>query len=653
MSEFGIPPFCDYPSDENECPVTTLRAQRPKLMEDGSTTMEFFLGALLAYRKLVVKAKPGQIDGKDTAAHDMYISKNCCVVVWRMEVFILHWNLAVAWTRLAMSHEKNIATTPTYLPSANPWRSKEQFKNWANSAVGDAKVASTATNDATQTYPHATAAAHAYAQAAAAVQVCQEHVYAIHKAHKQPERNKPKISAPKLLRAGSSFTSQPFLNVWKSLLLAEAQRVVVCHQAIMAMQQQVEMSNNLLLGDEDAKADFKQLAQTAGGAGALMSTVIHNCRNHPFDLQSWLRIAEGWKIIFVALSNYAAALGVDSEPQAMTVRLQCAESSLQELKNLHVLTEYQGMMKQIRPILTKLVTERLALLESSRESATFAITVVDNSATKLVYPFYYHPIDPHSGWHGRGRLTVTDDDDFIPTWPSTTPATTEEVSNNDISMALLWPSTSSSPKVELDSFTASMKKAKRQEKHVLAVIFADNVAQDRYLNEVLDESDSLVHEILAQGFVRWQANYNNVVAQLYKETNNVTQFPHVAIWEPQTATLMWRCEEWDGSKDPLYAERFAAAALECGSYNPYEGLPSIPETSPIQGDANPPTRLICTQGGFRAALDQAWATRKWVLVNLQCDSIVASHQLNRDVWHDSVIEDMVREGFVFWQKVCI
>ena len=82
-----------------------------------------------------------------------------------------------------------------------------------------------------------------------------------------------------------------------------------------------------------------------------------------------------------------------------------------------------------------------------------------------------------------------------------------------------------------------------------------------------------------------------------------------------------------------------------------QGLASKPLASPILGDSKPPTHLIYADVGFRAVLEQAWATQKWVLVNVQSDSSLASHVLNRDVWHNPVVEEIVRENFVFWQKV--
>ena len=46
-------------------------------------------------------------------------------------------------------------------------------------------------------------------------------------------------------------------------------------------------------------------------------------------------------------------------------------------------------------------------------------------------------------------------------------------------------------------------------------------------------------------------------------------------------------------------------------------------------------------------------SKRWLLVNIQKDSEFASHALNRDVWRDELVENLVREGFIFWQTVSI
>jgi UBX domain-containing protein 7 len=65
----------------------------------------------------------------------------------------------------------------------------------------------------------------------------------------------------------------------------------------------------------------------------------------------------------------------------------------------------------------------------------------------------------------------------------------------------------------------------------------------------------------------------------------------------------------------------------------------------------PPIHLIHRAGGFQGARAMAKDTKRWLLVNIQRDAEFACHALNRDVWHDELIENLIREGFIFWQQV--
>ncbi len=65
----------------------------------------------------------------------------------------------------------------------------------------------------------------------------------------------------------------------------------------------------------------------------------------------------------------------------------------------------------------------------------------------------------------------------------------------------------------------------------------------------------------------------------------------------------------------------------------------------------PPVNLMHTAGGFQGARNVAKNARRWLLVNLQNDSDFSCHALNRDVWRDELVENLVRSGFIFWQNV--
>ncbi|KAL7508698.1 hypothetical protein ACHAXN_005806 [Cyclotella atomus] len=64
---------------------------------------------------------------------------------------------------------------------------------------------------------------------------------------------------------------------------------------------------------------------------------------------------------------------------------------------------------------------------------------------------------------------------------------------------------------------------------------------------------------------------------------------------------------------------------------------------------SPPTHLMHRGGGFQGARNVAKDARRWLLVNVQSDGDFACHALNRDVWRDELVENLVREGFIFWQ----
>lgn len=84
-------------------------------------------------------------------------------------------------------------------------------------------------------------------------------------------------------------------------------------------------------------------------------------------------------------------------------------------------------------------------------------------------------------------------------------------------------------------------------------------------------------------------------------------------------------------------------------------LPSV-ATAMTQGGSHslqtmfaPPTQLMHMGGGFLGARNFARDARRWLLCNIQCDDDFACHALNRDVWGDDLVENLVREGFVLWQ----
>ncbi|WIA31804.1 hypothetical protein OEZ86_002672 [Tetradesmus obliquus] len=83
----------------------------------------------------------------------------------------------------------------------------------------------------------------------------------------------------------------------------------------------------------------------------------------------------------------------------------------------------------------------------------------------------------------------------------------------------------------------------------------------------------------------------------------------------------------------------AAAAAAAG------GAGGAPKLSDL---FKPPPGLAFT-GDWEAAVAQAAQQGRWLLVNVQDAEEFSTHRLNRDTWGDSLVQDMLRGTFVFWQ----
>eukprot|EP00587_Corethron_hystrix_P006178 CAMPEP_0113306616 /NCGR_PEP_ID=MMETSP0010_2-20120614/5797_1 /TAXON_ID=216773 ORGANISM="Corethron hystrix, Strain 308" /NCGR_SAMPLE_ID=MMETSP0010_2 /ASSEMBLY_ACC=CAM_ASM_000155 /LENGTH=527 /DNA_ID=CAMNT_0000161321 /DNA_START=135 /DNA_END=1718 /DNA_ORIENTATION=- /assembly_acc=CAM_ASM_000155 len=104
------------------------------------------------------------------------------------------------------------------------------------------------------------------------------------------------------------------------------------------------------------------------------------------------------------------------------------------------------------------------------------------------------------------------------------------------------------------------------------------------------------------------------------------------------------------------------SAMENSTWSP-SAMPSesLQTNSEIEADRHrdltlsemfaPPLHLMHQAGGFQGARSVAKDTRRWLLVNVQCDSDFSCHALNRDVWKDELVGSLVQEGFVFWQQL--
>jgi hypothetical protein len=103
--------------------------------------------------------------------------------------------------------------------------------------------------------------------------------------------------------------------------------------------------------------------------------------------------------------------------------------------------------------------------------------------------------------------------------------------------------------------------------------------------------------------------------------------------------------------DPRAAVNAAVAAAAADDDSDVDMDDSPPEAPTLGGLFAPPTHLIHKGGGFQGARSVAKDSRRWLLVNIQKDSEFSSHALNRDVWRDELVENLIREGFIFWQTV--
>lgn len=65
----------------------------------------------------------------------------------------------------------------------------------------------------------------------------------------------------------------------------------------------------------------------------------------------------------------------------------------------------------------------------------------------------------------------------------------------------------------------------------------------------------------------------------------------------------------------------------------------------------PPTHLQCTDRGFEVAITLARKKERFLLVSLHCDSVFLCYELNRDVWRDESVENVVLCSFLFWHDV--
>lgn len=78
------------------------------------------------------------------------------------------------------------------------------------------------------------------------------------------------------------------------------------------------------------------------------------------------------------------------------------------------------------------------------------------------------------------------------------------------------------------------------------------------------------------------------------------------------------------------------------------------EEGDVRGEAlaslyRPPIHLIHT-GTLDEAMGAGRSQGRWVLINIQQNDVFACHTMNRDVWSDSTVQELIQAHFVFWQR---
>ncbi|ETV66185.1 hypothetical protein, variant [Aphanomyces astaci] len=112
--------------------------------------------------------------------------------------------------------------------------------------------------------------------------------------------------------------------------------------------------------------------------------------------------------------------------------------------------------------------------------------------------------------------------------------------------------------------------------------------------------------------------------------------------------------------DALFQRDFAAEAVASigGSFprrSSSNALTNDDDTSARSRDPQSLSQLfqppvnIMFYGTLSEARQLAKQESKWLLVNVQDDTVFASLRLNRDTWNDDFVQNLVTSGFVFWQ----
>jgi hypothetical protein len=448
-------------------------------------------------------------------------------------------------------------------------------------------------------------------------------------------------SGPLQTKGQSLMANQAFLLAWSAFITSRLQWCSHSYIETTVGTRFNEVSKDLYAG--------------SAAAGAIaMASVLTSLKHVDETLSNmalmikWKEASEGCEVLFKAVAEYHQSFLSTDQIRLQRLRAVCVHS---DAFNAICNRSQTG----IGASLQESCRERLeGIVRYAKESIVQAghATPANDEMIDLphITTWFYHP-DSHGGIHMKKfELTTAVKGHFHdrslekqePTSMKRAPVTTTE--DFGLKKTALKPETKPLHLSQLD-LVRLCKQARAFHLWVLVVIDSTD-ASSLALRKVV-ATNEFITDIISRGFLFCQRQ--TIEAQPFVADYGVTQFPFVAIFEPHSMKIRWSCSDW-GESDSLIAERLADKLLSYnGSYDPYEGLARVIN---VPEGCEPPTHLVFTAGGFRAALQKAEATNRWMLVNLQSDGALASHCLNRDVWRDETVESIVRENFVFWQKVC-
>eukprot|EP00752_Nemacystus_decipiens_P004966 g4518.t1 len=102
------------------------------------------------------------------------------------------------------------------------------------------------------------------------------------------------------------------------------------------------------------------------------------------------------------------------------------------------------------------------------------------------------------------------------------------------------------------------------------------------------------------------------------------------------------------SRQALLASGHAFSAGKLGKTSSSD--PKVAEKEKKLANMFSPPTSIMFMGDFQAARQAAKQQKKWLLVNIQADDEFDCHRLNRDLWKDEMVQNIIECNCIFWQQ---